>query len=147
MTDHKDIIWYTMTDHNDIMWYTMIDHNHIIWYTMTDHNHIIWYTMADHNHIIWYTMTDHNDIIQVKYLIRSIPLGVRVMVFYSTFNNTSVISWQSVLLVEEIWVPRENHQTATNHWQTLSHHVVLTIEYTLPWVIRNVYGHFQGLPI
>jgi hypothetical protein len=34
---------------------------------------------------------------------------VRVMVFNATFNNISVISWQSVLLVEETGVPRENH--------------------------------------
>ena len=32
---------------------------------------------------------------------------VRVMVFNATFNNTSVISWQSALLVEETGVPGE----------------------------------------
>ena len=32
------------------------------------------------------------------------------MVFNDTFNNISVISWQSVLLVEETGVPGENHQ-------------------------------------
>ena len=31
------------------------------------------------------------------------------MVFNATFNNISVISWQSVLLVEETWIPAENH--------------------------------------
>ena len=30
------------------------------------------------------------------------------MVLYATFNNISVISWWSVLLVEEIGVPRKN---------------------------------------
>jgi hypothetical protein len=39
------------------------------------------------------------------------------MVFNTTFNNIPVISWQSVLLVEETRV-------ATNHRQTLSHNVV-----------------------
>jgi hypothetical protein len=34
---------------------------------------------------------------------------VRVMVFNVTFNNISAISWWSVLLVEEIGVPAENH--------------------------------------
>jgi hypothetical protein len=34
---------------------------------------------------------------------------VRVMVFNTTFNNISIISRQSVLLVEEIGVPVENH--------------------------------------
>jgi hypothetical protein len=32
-----------------------------------------------------------------------------VMVFNVTFNNISVISWRSVLLVEEIGIPGENH--------------------------------------
>ena len=33
----------------------------------------------------------------------------RVMVINATFNNISVIWWQSVLLVEETEVPGENH--------------------------------------
>jgi len=49
---------------------------------------------------------------------------VRVMVFNTTFNNISFISWRSVLLMEETWVPRENHWPAASHWQTLSHNVV-----------------------
>jgi hypothetical protein len=43
-----------------------------------------------------------------------------VMVFIATFNTISVISWRSVLLVEETGVPGENHRTATRQWQTLS---------------------------
>ena len=39
---------------------------------------------------------------------------VRVMVFNTTFNNISVISWHSVLLVEETGVPRENYQQVTD---------------------------------
>ena len=41
--------------------------------------------------------------------------GVRVMVFNATFNNISVISWRSGLLVEESGAPGENHQPATSH--------------------------------
>ena len=37
------------------------------------------------------------------------------MVFNATFNNISVISWRSVLLVEETGVPGENHRPATSH--------------------------------
>jgi hypothetical protein len=33
---------------------------------------------------------------------------VKVVVFNTTFNNISDISWQSVLLVEETRVPGEN---------------------------------------
>jgi hypothetical protein len=50
--------------------------------------------------------------------------GVRVMVFNATFNNISVISWWSVLLVEETGVFWENHRPVASHWQTLSHNVV-----------------------
>jgi hypothetical protein len=39
------------------------------------------------------------------------------MVFNATFNNISVISWRSVLLVEETG---ETHRSAESHWQTLS---------------------------
>ena len=53
-----------------------------------------------------------------------ILLWVRVMVFNSTFNNISVISWRSVLLVEETGVPRENQQPEASHWQTWSHNIV-----------------------
>ena len=40
---------------------------------------------------------------------------VRVIVFNATFNNISVISWRSVLFVEETEVPRENHRPAASH--------------------------------
>ena len=49
---------------------------------------------------------------------------VRVMVFIATSNNISMISWRSVLLVEETGVPEENHRPVVSHWQTLSHYVV-----------------------
>ena len=38
----------------------------------------------------------------------------RFMVSNSTFNNISVISWQSVLLVEETGVPKENLSQVTD---------------------------------
>ena len=47
-----------------------------------------------------------------------------LMVFNATFNNISVILWQSVLLVEEIGIFGENHWPVASHWQTLSHNVV-----------------------
>jgi len=46
------------------------------------------------------------------------------MVFNVTFNNISVISWRSVLLVEETGVPEEDHRPAASHGQNLSHNVV-----------------------
>jgi hypothetical protein len=42
----------------------------------------------------------------------------------ATFNNISPLSWQFVLLVEEIGVPGENHRPVASNWQTLSNNVV-----------------------
>jgi hypothetical protein len=48
------------------------------------------------------------------------------MMFNATFNNISVISWQSLS-----WrrkpnrAQRDNHQPVASHWQTISHNVVL----------------------
>ena len=37
------------------------------------------------------------------------------IVFNATFNNISVTSWRSVLLVEETRAPRENHRPVASH--------------------------------
>jgi hypothetical protein len=37
------------------------------------------------------------------------------MVFNVTFNNITVISWQSVVLVKETGIPGENHRPAASH--------------------------------
>jgi len=60
-----------------------------------------------------YTFISYNSIsliILSKQIIR-----VRVLVFNFIFNNVSVISWQSVLLMEETRVPGENHQPVDSH--------------------------------
>jgi hypothetical protein len=41
-------------------------------------------------------------------------------------NNISVISWRSVLFVEETGVPRISHRPVTSQWETLSHNIVLS---------------------
>jgi hypothetical protein len=46
------------------------------------------------------------------------------MVLNDTFNNISVISWRSFLLVEEIGVPRENPPTCHVTDKLQSHDVV-----------------------
>jgi hypothetical protein len=46
------------------------------------------------------------------------------MVFNAIFNIISVISWQSVLLVDETGVHGENQRPVASHRQTLSHSVV-----------------------
>ena len=44
--------------------------------------------------------------------------------FNATFNNISVISWGSDLLVEETGGLGENHRPVASHRQTLSHNLV-----------------------
>jgi len=44
--------------------------------------------------------------------IKSILFVMVVLVLSATFNNMSVISWRSVLLVEETGVPEEYHRPA-----------------------------------
>ena len=56
--------------------------------------------------------------------LKLIKLRVRVMVFYASFNNISIISWRLDLLVEETRVPGENHRSAASHRQAVSHNVV-----------------------
>ena len=55
------------------------------------------------------------------------------IVYIATFNNISVISWGSVLLMEETGVPGENHRPVASHWQTVSHNVVSSIPYLI-WI-------------
>jgi hypothetical protein len=53
---------------------------------------------------LWIQKYEVNDVVLIR---------VRIKVFNATFNNMSVISWRSVLLVGEIGVPGENHQPVT----------------------------------
>jgi hypothetical protein len=62
------------------------------------------------------------------------------MVFNATFNNIPIISWRSVLLVEETREARENHRPVESHWQTLS--IMLYRENHRP-----VESHWQTLSI
>jgi hypothetical protein len=59
-----------------------------------------------------------------KTFVSAFWIRVRVMVFNATFNNISIVSWRSVLLVEETGVPGENHRPIVCHWQTLPHNYV-----------------------
>jgi hypothetical protein len=41
-------------------------------------------------------------------------MGLGIMMFNAIFNNISVISWMSVLLVDETGVSGENHRPAAS---------------------------------
>ena len=55
---------------------------------------------------------------------------VIVIVFNATFNTISVILWRSVLLVEKIDGPGENHRPAASHFTDQIYHIMM---YTSPW--------------
>jgi hypothetical protein len=63
-----------------------------------------------------------------------------VLVFNATFNNISVISWRSVLLVEETGVLGENHRPVGSHRQTLSHTIVSSTSRLRGIITHNVSG-------
>ena len=60
-----------------------------------------------------------NVLSEVCILVSESGLWLWLWGFKATFNNIPVISWWSVLLVEETRKP-------ASHWQTLSHNVVST---------------------
>jgi hypothetical protein len=68
------------------------------------------------------------------------------MVFFATLNNISVISWRSVLLVEEAGVHGENHRPVASHWQTLSHKVVSSTPRLGGIWSHNISGDKHRLP-
>jgi hypothetical protein len=49
------------------------------------------------------------------HFLLSTNIGLELMVFNATFNKISVISWRSVILVEETEVPGENHRPVASH--------------------------------
>ena len=55
------------------------------------------HTPTMHSHVTFFEMT------------RTRAKRVRVMVFDDSVNNISIISWRSVLLVEETGTPGKNH--------------------------------------
>ena len=56
-------------------------------------------------HLMEQNQQKHCNMLTIQYL----------MVYGATFNNISVISWRSVLMVEESEIPRENHRPVASH--------------------------------
>jgi hypothetical protein len=70
----------------------------------------------------------------------------RSMVLNAPFNNISVISWRSVLVVEEIRVHGENHQPAVRHCQTWIRRHSTKLTYILSYgdIVNSMDGWIDG---
>jgi hypothetical protein len=57
------------------------------------------------------------------------------MLFNATFNTIIVISWRSVLLMEETGKPEENHRPVASNWRTLKKldMIVDRVDNVHPW--------------
>ena len=69
--------------------------------------------------MLFYPWVEYTD---VRFSMSNSRVGV--MVLNATFNNISVISWRSILLVEETGILGENHQSAASCCQAFSYNVV-----------------------
>jgi hypothetical protein len=87
--------------------------------------------------------TTLHQIISTGIWVKHCSVVVWFMVFNATFNNISVISWQSVLLLEETGVPGENHWSVASHWQTLSHNVVSSTPCLKKWESNSIFASMK----
>ena len=80
---------------------------------------------------------------QLKLNLVGMYIGLSSSMLNAIFNNISVTSWRSVLLVEETGVPGVNHWTAASHWQTLLHnnsYMIYIIRNPILWLGISTYG-------
>ena len=68
---------------------------------------------------------------------------VCLMVFNGTFNNISVISWLSVLLVEETGGPRETHRHRVKQGTIIQRIFPFDTERILKGVLNILYVHLK----
>jgi ABC-type Fe3+ transport system permease subunit len=81
--------------------------------------HAMWRSSRNHFYSLWFDQSGagtHNRFSMLTYAVPGLLMEVNwFMVLNATFNNISVISWWSVLLVEETGVPGENHRLVASH--------------------------------
>jgi hypothetical protein len=96
-------------------------------------NDLIWWLRIGTDCRGWCDPNYHTITVTTRRTVHS-PLWVRVMVFNPTFNNTSIISYWSVLLVEVSGVARENHWPVADK---LYHIMLLSMEIVLILKVMN----------
>jgi hypothetical protein len=69
---------------------------------------------------LWFSPNDITVMLMIQpcYNICCLFVLFCLIVFNAIFNNISVISWRSVLLMEKIGGPGENYRPVASHWET-----------------------------
>ena len=115
-------LWMILVSRDDTdfaMYYSL--YNTLLVVCILYYKKTIKYIWSNHSRSIHILSNFINNLLNNK---RKLIGFVWFMVFNATFNNISIISWWSVLLMEETGAPGENHRHAGSHWQTLLHNVV-----------------------
>ena len=81
----------------------------------------LWNKQVFNCKLLWVWSYNKTTFIFQHFLAFENMVWFRFIVFNATFNNISVISWRSVLLVEDTG---EIHRPAAYHWRTLSCNVI-----------------------
>jgi hypothetical protein len=76
------------------------------------------------------------------YIIPHTYIWVRIIVINSPFDNISVISWRSVVLVDETGVPGEKYQLVASNWQ-MTNHIMLYQVHLIMSGIHKLCIHFN----
>jgi hypothetical protein len=100
----------------------MLTHGAWYWYSLS----MLCWHMEHGTDIVWacyvdtWSMCQHNMLRLYQY--HAPCVNITCSDYISTMLH--LLSWQSVLLMDETGVPGENHRPVASHWQTLSNNVV-----------------------
>jgi hypothetical protein len=96
-------------------WLLLVCCGFFIWkrYNRTHFHRTILYGLHNHSVLCW--------LLYIISIDHYSEVSDMVMVFNATFNYISVISWRSILLMEDTGVPVKHHRPTASHWQTLLH--------------------------
>jgi hypothetical protein len=89
-----------------------------------------WLTKCEQNFQMWRHYINTEQALQELFYRNKRTKSMFLIVLFlfivcnAIFNNISVMSWWSVLLVEETPAPVGNHRSVASNWRTLSHNVV-----------------------
>jgi hypothetical protein len=100
-----------------LLWNWWFEFNEILMDSLAIHGFVSFYFIIFFIEIVFRFSISYNELCYFHRSVRFRLMVGWIMVFSATFNNISVISWGSALLVEETGRQWENHRPATSHRQ------------------------------